>query len=254
MSPVTDPRISAAGIDMAVAQPCYPGSGGARPRAGAARSWRGIRLGAQHRRCRIGRRSLRRALLSVEPDAAVGPAVRAGARARAAPLPDPDAALPAGPGPGEERSGRGHAPDWASRGAPAIAPWMRPSPSSARFRRSCSRPARRALDDARSDRRAGAGACRPRLQHLRPRRELRHPAQAAPPLRRQRHPARFPGDRTRARDVRTTCSGFRAARSSRRPASPPTGPICTWCTSPTSSAGPIRTSSTSPARPPARRC
>ena len=32
------------------------------------------------------------------------------------------------------------------------------------------------------------------------------------------------------------------------------GPTCTWSTSPISSAGPIPTSSTSPARPPARRC
>ena len=109
--------------------------------------------------------------------------------------------------------------------------------------------------DAGADRRAGPGAGRPRLQHLRPRRELRHPAQAAPPLRRQRDPAGFPGDRPGAGRTRTpTCSGSRAARFWKPRAWPPAVPTCTWSTSPISSAGPIPTSSTSPAKPPARRC
>jgi hypothetical protein len=57
-----------------------------------------------------------------------------------------------------------------------------------------------------SDRRAGPGAGRPRLQHLRPRRQLRHPAQTAPSLRRQRDSARFPGDRPRI--ARPACTNM----------------------------------------------
>ena len=85
---------------------------------------------------------------------------------------------------------------------------------------------RRALAVLDADRRTRPGAGRPRLQYLRPRRELRYPAQVAPPLRRQRHPAGFPGDRPRARRAirATTCSGSRAARSSKPPAWPPRRP------------------------------
>ena len=77
-----------------------------------------------------------------------------------------------------------------------------------------------------ADRRAGPGAGRPRLQSLRPRRELRHPAQTAAPLRRQRDPAGFPGDRPRERDAirTTTCSGSRAARFWKPPAWWPRAP------------------------------
>ena len=47
---------------------------------------------------------------------------------------------------------------------------------------------------------------------------------------------------------------LRAARFWKPRAWRPRGPTCTWSTSPISSAGRIPTSSTSPARPPARRC
>ena len=81
-----------------------------------------------------------------------------------------------------------------------------------------------------ADRRARPGAGGPRLQHLRPRRELRYPAQAAPPLRRQRDSAGFPGDRARARRTGTAnmywISGrkiLEAARDRRRPSQPAPG-------------------------------
>ena len=85
---------------------------------------------------------------------------------------------------------------------------------------------RRALAVLDADRRARPGAGRPRLQHLRPRRQLRYPAQAAPPLRRQRDPAGFPGDRARARrpTCTPTCSGSPAARSWKPRAWPPAAP------------------------------
>ena len=100
------------------------------------------------------------------------------------------------------------------------------------------------------NRRTGPGAGRPRLQHLRPRRQLRHPAQTAPPLRRQRDPAGLPGDRARSRwPTRTRnmfwISGRKILEAARLAAH--ARPTCTWSTSPISSAGRIPTSSTSPA-------
>ena len=50
---------------------------------------------------------------------------------------------------------------------------------------------------ARAHRRARHRAGRPALQHLRPQHQLRHPAEAAPLLRRQRHSDRLPRDGTR---------------------------------------------------------
>ena len=54
LSPVTDPRISAAGIDLAVAQPCYPVQVAHGHVQSLLEAGRGVRAGAQHRRCRIG--------------------------------------------------------------------------------------------------------------------------------------------------------------------------------------------------------
>ena len=90
--------------------------------------------------------------------------------------------------------------------------------SSASSRRSCMEAGQRALATSGRDRRAGPGAGGPRIQHLRPRRELRHPAQAAASLRRQRDPAGFPGDRARAveRAARQHVLDHRAARFWRR--------------------------------------
>ena len=110
LSPVTDPRISAAGIELAVAQPCYPGAGGARPRAGAGRA-----------------RAWTTSCCPVMADAEAGDdgcashycpwnqtlpwVLRSapGLEPHAAQVPDSDAALPAGPGAGEEGAGRDHA-------------------------------------------------------------------------------------------------------------------------------------------------
>ena len=56
LSPVTDPRISAAGIEMAVAQPCYPVQVAHGHVQALARSRRGLHPGAQRGGCRSRRR------------------------------------------------------------------------------------------------------------------------------------------------------------------------------------------------------
>ena len=82
LSPVTDPRISAAGIEMAVAQPCYPvqvahGHVQALAEAGVDYILVPNMADAEARP-----KPAPFALLPVEPDAAVGAARRAGARSR----------------------------------------------------------------------------------------------------------------------------------------------------------------------------
>jgi hypothetical protein len=92
---VTDPRISAAGHRDGGGAAVLSRAGGPRPRAGAGGSGRGLRPGSQHGGCRRRRRILPFALLPVEPDAAVGAALRAGAGTAPAQVPDPHAAFPA---------------------------------------------------------------------------------------------------------------------------------------------------------------
>ncbi len=78
LSPVTDPRISAAGIEMAVAQPCYPvqvAHGHVQALLDADVDYILIPNIADAEACED---SVRLALLPVEPDAAVGAALGAG--------------------------------------------------------------------------------------------------------------------------------------------------------------------------------
>ena len=109
LSPVTDPRISAAGVEMAVAQPCYP-----------------VQVAHGHVQALL-EAGVDYVLLPNIVDAESGddrcaahycpwnqtlPWVLRSAPAlepRAAPLPDPDPAFPTGPGAGEEGTGRDHA-------------------------------------------------------------------------------------------------------------------------------------------------
>ena len=81
LSPVTDPRISAGGIELAVAQPCYPvqvahGHVQALIEAGVDYVWLPVMADAE-----AGEDACAVALLPVEPDAAVGAEIGAGAGA-----------------------------------------------------------------------------------------------------------------------------------------------------------------------------
>ena len=81
LSPVTDPRISAAGIELAVAQPCYPvqvAHGHVQALVDAGVDYILVPNMAD---AEAGEGSRRGALLPVEPDAAVG-AARGAARWR----------------------------------------------------------------------------------------------------------------------------------------------------------------------------
>ena len=180
-------------------QPCYPVQVAHGHVQALLEAGRGLRAGAQHGRCRIGRGCVRGALLPVEPDAAVGAAVRAGARAaRSTRFLIPTLHFQLGPAQVKRALAETMRRHRASPAARAIARWMRRMRSSATSRNSLLDAGTPRAGDAGADRRAGPRAGGPRVQHLRPQRELRHPAQAAPSLRRQRHPARFPGDRPRA--------------------------------------------------------
>ncbi len=87
-----------------------PGAGGARARAGAARQGRGLHAAAQRPECRVRRIFLlHRALLPLEPDAALGSAVGAAAGGAPAQVSDPHPALPVGPRARQEGPGGNHA-------------------------------------------------------------------------------------------------------------------------------------------------
>ena len=113
LSPVTDPRISAAGIDMAVAQPCYPVQVAHGHVQSLVESGVDYILVPNMADAEVRRGFLRVALLPVEPDAALGAALGARTGTASASVPDSDAALPAGPGAGEEGAGGNHAQRWA---------------------------------------------------------------------------------------------------------------------------------------------
>ena len=85
---------------------------------------------------------------------------------------------------------------------------------------------------ARGVRRAGHRAHRPAVQHVRQGHQHGHPAQAAQVLRGQPHPARLPADQGASRSATScpTCTGTTGARSCRRRA---TCAITTSCTSST---------------------
>ncbi len=74
LSPVTDPRISAAGIEMAVAQPCYPVQVAHGHVQALAEAGVDYILVPNMADAEAGDELLPRALLPVEPDAAVGAA------------------------------------------------------------------------------------------------------------------------------------------------------------------------------------
>ena len=85
------------------------GAGGARACAGADEGGRGLRVAAGDGGCGGGRRRLRVALLPVEPDAAVGAEIGAGAGGACGDVPHADAAFPPGTGADQESPGRDHA-------------------------------------------------------------------------------------------------------------------------------------------------
>ncbi len=110
-----------------------PGAGGAWPRAGAGQPGRRLHPAAQPGGCRFRRQPRRRALLPVEPDAALGAARRACARTAREPLPDSDAALPAWAHADQEGAGGDYGPHWYQ------APGERPR-GGRRFRRTARLP------------------------------------------------------------------------------------------------------------------
>ena len=79
LSPVTDPRISAGGIELSVAEPCYPVQVAHGHVQALIDGGCGLRLAAGDGGRGGGRGRLRVALLPVEPDAAVGAEIGAGA-------------------------------------------------------------------------------------------------------------------------------------------------------------------------------
>ena len=144
-----------------------------------------------------GEDGVRVALLPVEPDAAVGAEVGAGAGAARAEVPVADAAFPAGPEQikkalAETMRRLGVTRRASDRAVDAAYTEQRV------FQERLIEAGSKALAALESSGRAGHRAGGARIQHVRPRRELRHPAQTAAPLRRQRDPAGFPGDGQRA--------------------------------------------------------
>ncbi len=134
---------------------------------------------------------------------------------------------------------------------------FRVAPATARYRRLCGPgsvhrgPAGNRPHGARAPgkkRRAGAGAGGTLLQHVRPQRELRHPAQAARALRRQRAAHGFPARSTTRTSLDVNPEHvleLGAADSGGGAHHAALSRTCTWSTSPTSSAVRIPTSSRS---------
>ena len=199
LSPVTDPRISAAGIEMAVAQPCYPvqvahGHVQALLEAGVDYVLVPNIADAESARAMPARRTTARGTRRCRGCCARRPALEPHQHKFLIPT------LHFQLGPAQVKKALaetmrrlGVTRRASDRAVDAAYTAQR------EFQEKLLDAGRRALASAGTDRRAGPGAGRPRLQHLRPRRELRHPAQAAAPLRRQRDPAGFPGDRPRSR-------------------------------------------------------
>ena len=179
-----------------------------------------------------------------------------GAGAAPAPVPDSHAALPAGPGAGEEGAGRNHAP--AGRHAPRQRPRRgRRLRRAARIPgRSCWKPA--AARSAVLEQTGEPGlVLAGRGYNIYDRgvncdipRKLRHRYGA------NVIPLDFlvTGRESIGRPARQHVLGLGPQDPGSRAHGRAARPICTWSISPISSAGPIPTSSTSPARPPARRC